>query len=133
MDYCFFFIVQCNHETGRVGASRLACFSRHHCNTFTFRVYKSRGFFSKATYSNYYLHSYLLTLAAVIQGANQHIRISLRFSILPKDTSTCRIGEMTQQLSDNPCVTTAHHNMWTSSTLLFLHTLLIILNHLLKV
>ena len=36
-----------------------------------------------------------------MQGANQHIRSSLGFSILPKDTSTCRTGESNQQPHKN--------------------------------
>ena len=38
---------------------------------------------------------------AAIQGANQHIRSSLGFKILPKDTLTCRPGESYQWPSDN--------------------------------
>ena len=34
---------------------------------------------------------------AAMQGTNQHIRSSLGFSILPKDTSTCRQGESNQR------------------------------------
>ena len=40
-------------------------------------------------------------MKAASQGANQHIRNSLGFSILPKDTSTCGPGESDQQPSDN--------------------------------
>ena len=36
-----------------------------------------------------------------IQGADQHIRSSLGFSILPKDISTCRPGESNQGPSDS--------------------------------
>ena len=36
-----------------------------------------------------------------VRGANRHIRSSLGFSILPKDTLTCRPGESNQQPSDN--------------------------------
>ena len=38
-----------------------------------------------------YIHT--LMVVAAMQGANQHIRSSLGFSILLKDTSTCRPGE----------------------------------------
>ena len=38
---------------------------------------------------------------AAMQGANQHIGSSLGFSILSKDTSTCRPGESNQQPSNN--------------------------------
>ena len=41
---------------------------------------------------------------AAIQGADQHIRSSLGFSILPTDILTCRTGESNQQLSDNKTV-----------------------------
>ena len=39
-------------------------------------------------------------VVAAMQGANQHIRSSLGFSILPKDTSTYRQGESDQQPSN---------------------------------
>ena len=39
--------------------------------------------------------------AAAMQGVDQHIRSSLGFSILPKDTSTCSPGESNQRPSDN--------------------------------
>ena len=42
-----------------------------------------------------------LMMAAAMQGANQHIRSRLGFSILPKDTSTCRPRESNQRPSDN--------------------------------
>ena len=42
-----------------------------------------------------------LMAVAAMQGANQHIRSSLGFSTLPKDTSTCRPGESNQRPSDN--------------------------------
>ena len=38
----------------------------------------------------------LMALGAM-QGADQHIRSTLWFSILPKDTSTCRAGESNQR------------------------------------
>ena len=38
---------------------------------------------------------------AAMQGANQHIRSSLGFSILPKDTLTCTPGETNQRPSHN--------------------------------
>ena len=41
---------------------------------------------------------------AAIQGADQHIRSSLGFSILPTDILTCRTGESNRQLSDNKTV-----------------------------
>ena len=37
---------------------------------------------------------------AAIQDADQHIRSSLGFSILYKDTSACRPGELNQRSSD---------------------------------
>ena len=40
-------------------------------------------------------------VVAAIQGADQHIRSSLGFSILPKDTSTYGPGESNQQPSIN--------------------------------
>ena len=46
-----------------------------------------------------YIHT--LMVAAAMQGAEQHIRSSLGLSILPKDTWTCRPGELNQQPSDN--------------------------------
>ena len=36
-----------------------------------------------------------------MQAADQHTRTSLGFSILPKDTLTCRPGESNQQLFNN--------------------------------
>ena len=49
------------------------------------------------------IHTYIHTLVAMgaVRGAGQHIRSSLRFSILPKDTWTCRPGESKQCSSDN--------------------------------
>ena len=49
----------------------------------------------KATHSNSFIHT--RTVAAAMQGADQHITSSFGFSILPKDTSTCRPGESNQQ------------------------------------
>ena len=43
-------------------------------------------------------HTFMVV--AVMQGADQYIRSSLGFSILPKDTSTCRPGESNQWPSD---------------------------------
>ena len=43
-------------------------------------------------------------MAVAMQGADQHIRGNLGFSILPKDTSTCIPGELNQQPSDNKTV-----------------------------
>ena len=50
---------------------------------------------AEATYSNSYIHK-LMAMAAM-QGADQHMRSSLGFSILPKDTSTCTLGDSNQQ------------------------------------
>ena len=66
----------------------------------TFRAF-SRCFLSKATYSNSHIPSYTVGGAAAMQGADQHTRSILGFSILPKVTSTCRPGETNQQPSDN--------------------------------
>ena len=55
--------------------------------------------FYKMTCSNSYIHT--LMAVAAMQGADQHIRSSLGFSILPKDTLTCRPGELNQQPSNN--------------------------------
>ena len=49
------------------------------------------------TYNNSYIHT--LKAEAAIQGADQHIRSSVGFSILLKDTLTCRTGELNQQPS----------------------------------
>ena len=46
-----------------------------------------------------YFHT--LMVVAAMQGADQHIRSSLGFSILPKDTLACNPGESNQRLSDN--------------------------------
>ena len=48
------------------------------------------------------LHKYIHTLMAVVamQGAGQHVRNSLGFSILPKDTLTYTHGEWNQRPSD---------------------------------
>ena len=50
---------------------------------------------SKATYSNSHIH----ILHTAMQGADQHIRSILGFSVLPKDTLTRRPGELNQQTS----------------------------------
>ena len=42
-----------------------------------------------------------LMVVAAMQGADQHIRRTLGFSISPKNMSTCRPGELNQQPSDN--------------------------------
>ena len=42
---------------------------------------------------------------AAMRGADQPIRSSLGFRILPEDTSTCRAGESNQQPSDNKMLT----------------------------
>ena len=49
------------------------------------------------------MHTYIYTLMAVsaMQGAEQHIRSSLGFSILPKHTSTCKPGKKNERPSDN--------------------------------
>ena len=52
----------------------------------------SRPFLSKATYSNSYIHWWQWLPCKVL------IRSSLGFSILPKDTWTCRPGEWTSDL-----------------------------------
>ena len=49
----------------------------------------------RVTDSNSYIHT--LMVVAAMQGADQHIRSSLGFSILPKDTSTWRPGELNQR------------------------------------
>ena len=36
-----------------------------------------------------------------MQGVKEHIRSRLGFSILPKDTSTCKPGDSNPQPSDN--------------------------------
>ena len=41
------------------------------------------------------------TLIRRDDGADQHIRTGLGFSILPKDTLTCRLGESNQRPFDN--------------------------------
>ena len=40
-------------------------------------------------------------VVAAMQGADQHISSSVELRILPKDTSTCRPGDLNQQPSDN--------------------------------
>ena len=47
------------------------------------------------------IHTYFHTPigVAATQGAAQHIRSSLGFSILPKDTSTCRPGESNRKFT----------------------------------
>ena len=46
-------------------------------------------------------HIHTLMAVAAMQGADQHIRNSLGLSILSRDTSNCRPGELNQRLSDN--------------------------------
>ena len=72
--------------------------SAHLCISLTFTF--SRRFCPKQLTV---IHTYIYTLMAVaaVQGADQHIRSSLGFSVLPKDTSTCRPGESSQRPSDN--------------------------------
>ena len=73
--------------------------SPHICNskTFTFLAF-SRCFCPRRLTV---IHAFIHTLMAVaaIQGADQHIKSSLGFVILPKDTSKCRPGESNQQAS----------------------------------
>ena len=45
--------------------------------------------------------------AAAMQGADQHIRSSFGFSILPKDSFTCRLRELNQQPTSNETLTLA--------------------------
>ena len=40
-------------------------------------------------------------VVAAMQGADKHMQSSLGFSILPKDTLTCRLGESNLQTADN--------------------------------
>ena len=49
-----------------------------------------------------YTDSYIQTLVAgtAMQGASEHVRSSLGFSILLKDISMCRRGESNKQPSD---------------------------------
>ena len=63
-----------------------------------------------------YSHSYIhrLMVAAAMQAADQHIRNSLAFSILPKDTSTCRPWESNQQPSDNKTLALPLRQSWQS-------------------
>ena len=64
----------------------------------------SRSFCPKQqpTYIILNKYSYTLMAVAALQDADQHIRSSLGLSILPKDNSTCRPGEWSQQQpSDN--------------------------------
>ena len=42
-----------------------------------------------------------LMVLAAMQGASEHIRNSLGFSVLPKDTLICRPGETNQRPSDD--------------------------------
>ena len=62
---------------------------------FTFRAF-SRCLCTKPLTIN---HTYISTLMAVaaMQGANQHIRSNLGFSILPNDTITCRPRDLNQR------------------------------------
>ena len=48
---------------------------------------------------------------AAVQGADQHIRSSLEFSILPKDTLTCRPGESNQQPFNNKTPALSHSHL----------------------
>ena len=47
-----------------------------------------------------FIHTFILMVVAAMQGANQHIRRILGFSILPKDTLTCIIEPVTFQWKD---------------------------------
>ena len=51
---------------------------------------------SNATYSDLYIHIHKLMELADMQRADQHIRSSLGFSILPKDTLTHWPGDWNQ-------------------------------------
>ena len=55
--------------------------------------------FSRHTVIHTCIHT--LMVVAAVQGADMHIRSSLGFSILPKDTSTGRPGELNQRTSSN--------------------------------
>ena len=63
------------------------------------------------------IHTYIHTLmvVAAMQGADQQIRSSLEFSILPKDTSTCRPGDPNQRPSDNKMLALplSHSRPWS--------------------
>ena len=48
-------------------------------------------------------------VVAAMQGADQHIRRSVRFSILPKDTLTCRPGELNQFAGTTPDLFIHYH------------------------
>ena len=75
--------------------SNMICF----CRTFTFRALNRRFCPKRLTVIHTYVHT--LMVVAAMQGVEQHIRSSLGFSILPKNTSTCRPGESNQWTSDN--------------------------------
>ena len=53
----------------------------------------------RLTEFNSYIHTPMAM--AAMQGADQHIKSSLGFIILPKPTSTCRPGESNQRPSNN--------------------------------
>ena len=72
--------------------------------------YNLLKFFTDGAFSRHFcpkrltvIHTHICTPMAVaaMQGADQHIRSSLGFSIFPKDTSTCRPGELNQRPSNN--------------------------------
>ena len=60
------------------------------------------------------IHTYSHTLMAVaaMQAADWHIRSSLGFSILPKDTWTCRPGELNQQDNNKAMVVPLSHSRY---------------------
>ena len=62
-------------------------------------VHLHLGHLSRETHSNSYIHT--LMVAAAMYGADQNIRSRFGFSILHKDTSTCRPGDLNQRPSDN--------------------------------
>ena len=66
--------------------------------TFTFRAFNRRFCPKRLTLIHIYIHR--LAVAAM-QDADQHIRSSLGFSILPGDALTCRAWESNQWPSDN--------------------------------
>ena len=78
----------------------------HICFIFTFRAFSRRFCPKQLTVIQAYIHTLMAVVA--MQGADQQIRSSLRFSILPKDTSTCKSGELNQWPSDSTGSTPNH-------------------------
>ena len=66
---------------------------------FTFREFSRHFCPMQLTVIHTYIHT--MMMVAPMQGTDQHTRCSLGFSILPKDTSTCRPGESNQWPSNN--------------------------------